>query len=131
MDNRFKSVPVLPSEITPKSLYLSRRDFIKAAGLAAGSALLAACAPQVTATPSAPAPQANGQTDELGDPVNTFEDITNYNNYYEFTTDKQGVAPCAAQGGAEDTDDYGDCTGGDLSAFTFATPAIAFDSGSF
>lgn len=43
-------------------------------------------------------------------------------------TDKQGVAPCAAQGGAEDTDDYGDCTGGDLSAFTFATPAIAFDS---
>jgi len=93
MDNRFKSVPVLPSEITPKSLYLSRRDFIKAAGLAAGSALLAACAPQVTATPSAPAPQANGQTDELGDSVNTFEDITNYNNYYEFTTDKQGVAP--------------------------------------
>ena len=93
MDNRFKSIPVLPSEITPKSLYLSRRDFIKAAGLAAGSALLAACAPQVTATPSAPAPQANGQTDELGDPVNTFEDITNYNNYYEFTTDKQGVAP--------------------------------------
>ena len=93
MDNRFKSIPVLPSEITPKSLYLSRRDFIKAAGLAAGSVLLAACAPQVTATPSAPAPQANGQTDELGDPVNTFEDITNYNNYYEFTTDKQGVAP--------------------------------------
>jgi len=93
MDNKYKSVPVLPSEITPKSLYLSRRDFIKAAGLAAGSALLAACAPQVTATPSASAPQANGQTDELGDPVNTFEDITNYNNYYEFTTDKQGVAP--------------------------------------
>jgi len=93
MDNRFKSVPVFPSEITPKSSYLSRRDFIKAAGLAAGSALLAACAPQVTATPSAPAPQANGQTDELGDSVNTFEDITNYNNYYEFTTDKQGVAP--------------------------------------
>jgi len=25
-------------------------------------------------------------------PVNTFEDITNYNNYYEFTTDKTGVA---------------------------------------
>jgi sulfoxide reductase catalytic subunit YedY len=93
MKPTYKSVPVLPSEITPKALYLSRRDFIKAAGLAAGSALLAACAPQVTATPSGPAPQANGQTDELGDPVNTFEDITNYNNYYEFTTDKQGVAP--------------------------------------
>ena len=97
MDQKYKSVPVLPSEITPKSLYLSRRDFIKAAGLAAGSALLAACAPQVVATPSAPAPQANGQTDELGDPVNTFEDITNYNNYYEFTTDKQGVAPMSQE----------------------------------
>ncbi len=29
----------------------------------------------------------------MGDPVNTFQDITNYNNYYEFTTDKEGVAP--------------------------------------
>ena len=92
MDTKYKSVPVLPSEITPKSLYLSRRDFIKAAGLAAGSALLAACAPQIAANPTSPAPQADGQTDELGAPVNTYEDITNYNNYYEFTTDKQGVA---------------------------------------
>ena len=35
--------------------------------------------------------------DELGDPLNSFEQITNYNNYYEFTTDKQGVASLAAQ----------------------------------
>ena len=28
-------------------------------------------------------------------PLNTFEEITNYNNYYEFTTDKQGVAKLA------------------------------------
>jgi sulfoxide reductase catalytic subunit YedY len=34
-------------------------------------------------------------TDELGDPLNTFREITNYNNYYEFTTDKQGVASLA------------------------------------
>ena len=93
MDNKFKSVPVLPSEITPKALYLSRRDFLKAAGLATGAALLAACAPKAAVAPSGPVPQANGRTDELGDPVNSFEDITNYNNYYEFTTDKQGVNP--------------------------------------
>jgi sulfoxide reductase catalytic subunit YedY len=93
MNNKYKSVPVLPSEITPKSLYLSRRDFIKAAGIAASAAMLAACAPQVAATPSGPMPEANGMTDERGDPVNTYEDITNYNNYYEFTTDKEGVAP--------------------------------------
>jgi sulfoxide reductase catalytic subunit YedY len=33
--------------------------------------------------------------DELDDPVNSFRDITNYNNYYEFTTDKEGVARLA------------------------------------
>ncbi len=95
MNNKYQSVPVLPSEITPKSLYLSRRDFIKAAGIAASAAMLAACAPQVAATPSGPVPEANGMTDERGDPVNTYEDITNYNNYYEFTTDKEGVAKLA------------------------------------
>jgi len=97
MDSKLKSVPVLPSEITPKSLYLSRRDFLKAAGIVTGSALLAACVPQVANPTSGPAPQANGRTDELGDPVNSFEDITHFNNYYEFTTDQQGVAR-ASQG---------------------------------
>ncbi len=95
MDSKLKSVPVLPSEITPKSLYLSRRDFLKAAGILTGSALLAACAPQVAKPASGPVPYANGKTDELGDPLNTFDDITNYNNFYEFTTDKQGVASLA------------------------------------
>jgi sulfoxide reductase catalytic subunit YedY len=33
--------------------------------------------------------------DELGDPSNSFEDISNYNNYYEFTTDKERVAKIA------------------------------------
>jgi sulfoxide reductase catalytic subunit YedY len=93
MDNKYKSVPVLSSEITPKELFLSRRDFMKAAGFAGMGALLAACAPQAAATPVAVIPSADGRTDELGDPLNTYEDITNYNNYYEFTTDKQGVAP--------------------------------------
>lgn len=97
MSNPFKSVPVLPSEITPKDVYLSRRDFIKAAGVVAGSIALAACAPSAPAAsqPAKPAPTSNGATDELGDPVNAYEDITNYNNYYEFTTDKQGVAKLA------------------------------------
>ncbi len=93
MDTNLKSVPVLPSEITPHSLYLTRRDFLKAAGIVTGTALLSACAPQVQVAPQGPIPQANGMKDELGNPVNKFEDITNYNNYYEFTTDKQGVAP--------------------------------------
>jgi len=96
MTNLYKSVPVRSSEITPKQVYLSRRDFMKAATVAASAALLAACAPSVTEMPqnAAPAPTSTA-TDELGNPVNTYEDITNYNNYYEFTTDKQGVAGLA------------------------------------
>lgn len=95
MDANFKSIPVRSSEITPKQVYLTRRDFIKAAGVLAGSMALAACAPQLTGTPqptTAAQAAASAKTDELGDPVNTFDDITHYNNYYEFTTDKGGVA---------------------------------------
>jgi methionine sulfoxide reductase catalytic subunit len=94
MSNRFKSVPVRSSEITPKEVYLSRRDFIKAAGVVAGSVALAACAPQ-EADESATAPQFDGpaKVDELGNPANSFEEITTYNNYYEFSTNKEAVAP--------------------------------------
>jgi sulfoxide reductase catalytic subunit YedY len=77
-------------------LYLNRRDFLRAAGFLGGSALLAACAPTATgqpaATPTSASPYA-GKTDELGAPLNSYEDITNYNNYYEFSTSKEAVAP--------------------------------------
>ncbi|MEP6896665.1 MAG: protein-methionine-sulfoxide reductase catalytic subunit MsrP [Chloroflexota bacterium] len=96
MDNNFKSVPVKSSEITSYSQYLSRRDFLKAAGILTGSALLAACAPTVAGT-SAPAatagPTLPPKMDELGDPTNSLEDITNYNNFYEFSTTKEAVNP--------------------------------------
>ena len=97
------------SEITPEKLYLRRRQFMKFGGLAAGAITLVACSQpdrsngttQITSTAGANTsstqssdsiPGASASTDELGDPVNTFEDITNFNNYYEFTIDKQKVA---------------------------------------
>ena len=91
------------SEITPEHVYLSRRDFLKSMGIVtASAAILAACGPTASAEASAmpaatavsngTAPSAMATTDELGDPLNSFEDITNYNNYYEFTVDKQRVA---------------------------------------
>ncbi|MEO8355968.1 MAG: protein-methionine-sulfoxide reductase catalytic subunit MsrP [Chloroflexota bacterium] len=97
MNTKYKSIPVKSSEITPYSQYLSRRDFLKAAGIVTGSALLAACAPEATGTavPEGEAPVFPAKADELGDPANSFEDITNYNNFYEFTTDKEGVARLA------------------------------------
>ncbi|HXF83920.1 MAG TPA: protein-methionine-sulfoxide reductase catalytic subunit MsrP [Anaerolineales bacterium] len=99
MNDKYKSVPVKSYEITPYSLYLSRRDFLKAAGFVSGAALLAACAPDITGSRvpanEAGVPSASGKTDELGDPVNSFEDITHYNNYYEFSTNKESVASLA------------------------------------
>jgi sulfoxide reductase catalytic subunit YedY len=100
MNNTYKSVPVKSSEITPYSLYLSRRDFLKAAGIVTGSALLAACAPEATETaaPEGEAPVLpTGKADEFGDPANSFQDITNYNNFYEFSTDKEAVNPLSKE----------------------------------
>ena len=97
MDNKYKSVPVKSSEITSYSQYLSRRDFLRTAGIVTGSALLAACSPGASAAtePAAePAmPDLPAKQDELGDPANSYEDITHYNNYYEFSTDKEAVNP--------------------------------------
>ncbi len=93
MNHLYKSVPVRSSEITPKQVYLSRRDFMKAATVAASAALLAACAPSAAEEVQNLKPDPTSDAaDELGNTVNTYSDITNYNNYYEFTVDKQQVA---------------------------------------
>ncbi len=93
MDNRYKSVPVKSSEITPYSQYLSRRDFLKTAGILTGSALLAACSPGASAAPTEEIPDLPAKQDELGEPANSYQDITNYNNFYEFSVDKEAVNP--------------------------------------
>ncbi len=113
-------VKISPSEITPEHVFLNRRKFMAAAGVAAGSLALAACSPamigggaeNVVATeppltaaigaenlPPALAydePTASTDQDELGDPLNQFQEITNYNNFYEFSTNKEAVAAEAA-----------------------------------
>jgi len=98
MSSKYRPNTIDAAEITPKDLYLSRRNFIRSTGLLAGSMVLGACVPAIenenspaTLTPMGP----SGLTDELGDPANTLYEITHYNNYYEFTTDKDGVAGLA------------------------------------
>jgi len=105
-------IPKIPSsEITPEHVYINRRQFMRGVGLTAGALALAACAtpgaksvpatapsasaaPAVGAAPAAPtaAPSASKQTDELGDPLTTYDAVTTYNNYYEFSTDKSEPA---------------------------------------
>jgi len=98
------------SEITPKEVYLSRRKFMAGAAALASTVALAACSPasltkteEVVPTAGAQAastasitPTASAATDELGDQLTTYKDVTNYNNFYEFTLDKEKVAPMAA-----------------------------------
>jgi sulfoxide reductase catalytic subunit YedY len=48
-----------------------------------------------TAPTASPLPTSAAATDELGDELTTFEAATGYNNFYEFTTDKQKVARLA------------------------------------
>jgi len=108
----------LVAEITPEKLYLNRRQFMKAAGLALGGAFLAACAPQPASTPtvlptvlptkslaaspsSTPGavkrlPATSKTADEYGDPLTPVETTTNYNNYYEFTYSKDNVNQAAS-----------------------------------
>ena len=104
MKNQPDRIP--SSEITPEQLYLNRRKFIQLAGLGGAAALLAACAPAqepaspTSASASTPAkaePTSTGPTDELGDPANSLDQITHYNNYYEFTVSKEDVADLSQQ----------------------------------
>jgi sulfoxide reductase catalytic subunit YedY len=109
-------VKISPSEITPEHLYLSRRNFMVAAGSLSAAALIAAgCGsgkPSNAGAAAATGPKvtfkdlpealnhaeayASSDKDELGDSLNTYEQITNYNNYYEFSLGKEEVATLSA-----------------------------------
>lgn len=80
---------VKPSEITPESVYLNRRKFMQqsiASGLMlAANTMLPAWAKTDSAKDWVSLPKSPFSTD---DKPNTFEDITTYNNFYEFGTGK-------------------------------------------
>jgi len=106
--DRPKDVP--SGEITDPTVYASRRTLIKAGVLAAS--LLATGGVYRLLNPvrhrkpaiftASTQPTTQGVIDSMGsafnvnEPKTTFEDITNYNNFYEFSTDKTGVADAAA-----------------------------------
>ena len=78
------------SEITPEDVYLNRRTFIGAAGALAMGHMAAPALGGGTGRAHAQTGQDfSDATDELGDEVNEYDDITTYNNFYEFGTDKR------------------------------------------
>ena len=96
-------------EITPAAAYFNRRRFIQAGVLAAsavatgmayrhlnpvGKGKVHTEAIAGVTKPVASTAEASGF--RVAEPETSFDNITHYNNFYEFSTDKEGVAPAAA-----------------------------------
>ena len=72
------------SEITPEHLYHGRRDFLRTAGLLG----LATASGSIAGATRLLAQQEQAPKDEL----TPYQDVTTFNNYYEFGTDKADPA---------------------------------------
>ncbi|GIT98893.1 protein-methionine-sulfoxide reductase catalytic subunit MsrP [Sulfurovum sp. TSL1] len=83
-------------DITPELLFNQRRSFLKlgAASMIASSALI-----ELMAKEDLPLPDLIFKKDPNRDhlELNSFKEITSYNNFYEFTTSKKGVKALAKQ----------------------------------
>jgi sulfoxide reductase catalytic subunit YedY len=87
------------SEITPKAIYLNRRQFIGAAAAASVGALASGAVAEAQEAPHG-RKLPNIKTSPLSlsnERINSWKDITTYNNYYEFGTDKESPAKLASR----------------------------------
>ena len=94
-----KSSDISSSEITPKDLYVNRRRFLAGAGAVVGAAAGVRILGKVLSPPESvfagtklDYAKSQYSTSEKQTP---FNDITHYNNYYEFSTDKYEPAELA------------------------------------
>jgi len=89
---------IAPSDITPRGVFESRRDFIKKAGLG-----LVVSAATMLNSPIMAATQSNTRLPSRklksistaygrGEKLTSYEDVTSYNNFYEFGSDKSEPA---------------------------------------
>ena len=98
--NRFLRGDDIPrSEITPRDVFENRRRLIQVAGAAGASALFGtatlARAQSAAVSPDPKAQKLSARPNpafRLPDTVTPYQDITTYNNYYEFGTDKSDPA---------------------------------------
>jgi sulfoxide reductase catalytic subunit YedY len=98
------------TEITPESTYLNRRMFIRA-GIVAATALatgtlyrklngVSTKAPETAKLEglvAAQSPSSGKDGFRTTEPMTSLQNITHYNNFYEFSTDKSAVADAAAR----------------------------------
>jgi methionine sulfoxide reductase catalytic subunit len=88
-----KPSDIKSSEITSKDLYMSRREFIRAASaatLSTGAALSGLDAPLSfsSAIAAEKFPDLSKSSFSTNEKLNSLKDITTYNNFYELGTDK-------------------------------------------
>ena len=93
MPRKILNVPqIASSEITPESVWLDRRNLMKAA---AAGALVNTLPTQAAAAPAAkPLSYSQAKCDACSteETLTPVEDVTSYNNFYEFGTDKSDPA---------------------------------------
>jgi sulfoxide reductase catalytic subunit YedY len=100
---------IFAREITAPAAYFNRRNFIRAGVLAASTVTTGVIYRHLNPvgkgkvnTPAIagvikPAASADSTGFRVDEPETSFDNITHYNNFYEFSTDKEGVAPAAAE----------------------------------
>jgi sulfoxide reductase catalytic subunit YedY len=95
-----KAEQIHSSEVTPKIWYINRRAFLAGLGIA-GAAAVAGFRLHEMASPATEA-DANAKIDGIQkspfsttEAITPFKDVSNYNNYYEFSTDKYEPAGLA------------------------------------
>ena len=81
------------ADVTPKQVYLNRRNFLKVAGLSgavalAGRSLWELASPETSVLASTKLNVASKSPFSTTEKQNSYDDVTHYNNYYEFGVDK-------------------------------------------
>ena len=87
------------SEVTPKPVYVNRRKFLTGAAAAgaavAGSEILSLLSPTPVAVASTKLTNLAKSPFSTTEPETPYKDVTHYNNFYEFGTDKGDPAEYA------------------------------------
>jgi len=88
------------ADVTPRSIYLDRRKFLREMGIVgaaaiAGKSLLELAVPSQTAFAATKFTGLAKSPFSTTEKQNSFQDVTHYNNYYEFGTDKADPAKYA------------------------------------
>jgi len=88
------TVKIVPSDITPREKYLSRRTLLAGALGLSTAPILSRLGGAAQAQTAADAPLTYTKNAEFSvtEAPNSFKDISTYNNYYEFGTDKSDPA---------------------------------------